>query len=418
MRVVILGAGVVGVTSAYYLRRAGHDVVVVDRQPGPALETSFANAGEISPGYASPWAAPGIPLKALRWLLMRHAPLILKPMPDPAMLRWLLAMLRNCTQTRYDLNKSRMVRLAEFSRDELRTLRETIGIEYDQRSQGTLQLFRTDKQVAASAKDVAVLGRYGVSFEILDRDGCVRAEPGLAASRDRFTGGLRLPDDETGDCHLFTARLTEHLAEAGVEFRFSTAIAALEEYRGRIASARTDQGKIDGDMFLVALGSHSPMLVKPFGIRLPIYPVKGYSITLPVDDPRRAPVSTLMDETFKIAITRLGERIRVGGMAELSGFVPSLPQRRQETLLHCLNDLFPGAASASETRFWCGLRPMTPDGPPIVGATPVPNLFLNTGHGTLGWTMACGSAALITSIIRNERPPVDAGGLGLDRYRH
>ena len=417
MRIVILGAGVVGVTSAYYLAEAGHEVVLVDRQPGPALETSFANAGEISPGYASPWAAPGIPAKAVRWLMMKHAPLIIQPRPDMAMLRWVLAMLRNCTASRYALNKSRMVRLAEYSRDELIALRGALGIEYDERSQGTLQLFRTQKQLDGSADDIAVLQSYGVPYEVLDRSGCVGAEPGLATSQDHFVGGLRLPHDETGDCHIFTRALAQRLPAMGVELRYNTRIEAIEKDGDRITGVRTDDGMLRGDAYLVALASHSPALLAQLGIRLPIYPVKGYSITLPVADAARAPVSTLLDESYKIAITRLGDRIRVGGMAELSGYDRSLSPRREATLRHSLNDLFPGAAdNNAPSGFWSGLRPMTPDSTPIIGRTPVSNLFLNAGHGTLGWTMACGSGRLIASIIGGTPPPIDPEGLELARY--
>jgi D-amino-acid dehydrogenase len=412
----VLGAGVIGVTAAYYLHRAGHEVVVIDRQPGPALETSFANAGEISPGYASPWAAPGIPLKAIRWLMMRHAPLILKPGLDPSMLRWLAAMLRNCTPARYALNKSRMVRLAEFSRDELASLRAHLGIEYDERARGTLQLFRTPRQMDASGKDIEVLRTYGIDYELLDRSGCIAVEPGLDSSAERFHGGLRLPKDETGDCHLFTTRLTERLIAEGVAFRFSTAIHSLETSGGRISGVRTDRDPVTGDAYVLALGSHSAGWVRPLDIRLPVYPVKGYSITVPITQAGRAPVSTLLDETYKVAITRLGSRIRVGGMAEISGFDNSLPKRREITLLHCLNDLFPAAADLSRTNFWSGLRPMTPDGPPIIGPTPISNLFLNTGHGTLGWTMACGSGALLAALISGKSPPIDPEGLDLQRY--
>lgn len=416
MKVVILGAGVVGVASAYYLAEAGHEVTVIDRQPGPALETSFANAGEVSPGYASPWAAPGIPMKALRWLLMEHAPLILRPKLDMAMMRWVLAMLRNCTESRYALNKSRMVRLAEFSRDELIALRQRLGIEYDQRSMGTLQLFRTEKQLAASAGDIAVLQSYDVPHELLDRDGCIRAEPGLAASRGHFVGGLRLPNDETGDCRIFTTALAGWLAANGVTFYYDTHIEGLDRDANGIRAVRTAAGEMRGDAYLVALASHSPALLRPLGIRLPVYPVKGYSITLPVADADRAPVSTLLDESYKVAITRLGSRIRVGGMAEISGFNTDLPPRRQATLQHVLNDLFPGAAADADANFWSGLRPMTPDGTPVVGATSIPNLYLNTGHGTLGWTMACGSGRLAASLIGGTPPPIDPTGLGLARY--
>lgn len=417
MRVVVLGAGVIGVTSAYYLAEAGHEVVLVDRQPGPALETSFANAGEISPGYASPWAAPGIPVKALRWLFMKHAPLIVSPRIDMAMLRWILAMLRNCTPKRYALNKSRMVRLAEYSRNELIALRGRLALDYDHRSLGTLQLFRTQKQFDHSADDIAVLENYGVAYELLGREGCVGAEPGLSAAQGRFVGGLRLPGDETGDCHLFTRQLASRLPAMGVELRYNSHVAGLEMHAGRVEGVRTDAGLIRGDAYLVALASHSPALLRPAGLSLPVYPVKGYSITLPVADAACAPVSTLLDESYKIAITRLGDRIRVGGMAELSGFDAALPPQREATLRHSLGELFPGGADmTAPSHFWSGLRPMTPDSTPIIGATPVSNLFLNTGHGTLGWTMACGSGRLIASLIGGERPPLDPTGLGIDRY--
>jgi D-amino-acid dehydrogenase len=416
MKTVILGAGVVGVTSAYYLAKAGHEVTVIDRQPGPALETSFGNAGEISPGYASPWAAPGIPLKALRWLTMRHAPLIIDPRLSVEMVRWVAQMLRNCTAARYSLNKSRMVVLAEHSRDLLVDLRRELGIEYDHRSQGTLQLFSSARQLEGSAKDIEVLRSYGIPFELLDHQGCIGAEPGLAYSQRPFAGGLRLPHDETGDCQKFTTAMADLLAAQGVTFRYNTRIDGLRMAGDRIAAVDTDAGPIAADQILVALGSFSAGLLRPLGLRVPVYPVKGYSITLPITHPDRAPVSTLLDENYKVAVTRLGDRIRVGGMAELSGYSHTLPKRREETLLRCVTDLFPGAADLSETHFWSGLRPMTPDGPPIIGPTRIPNLFLNTGHGTLGWTMACGSGNLIASLMTGRKPPVDPSGLALSRY--
>lgn len=417
MRIVVLGAGVIGVTSAYYLAQEGHEVVLLDRQSGAALETSFANAGEVSPGYATPWGAPGIPTKALRWLLMEHAPLILRPQADPSMITWLLQMLQNCSASAYAINKSRMVRLAEFSRDQLVDLRGKLGIEYDHRSQGTLQLFRKQKQIDASAEDIEVLKSYGVPYEMLDRDGCVAVEPGLAQSRDNFIGGLRLPHDETGDCHLFTQKLAALLPSMGVDIRYNTEIEAVLKEGGAISGVKTNNGIVTGDAYLVALASFSPAMMRPLGLKLPIYPVKGYSITVPIADADRAPSSTLLDESYKIAITRLGDRIRVGGMAELSGYRRDLTPRREKTLFYSLNDLFPGAAvEGAESNFWCGLRPMTPDSVPIVGETKIPNLFLNTGHGTLGWTMACGSGALISSIISGTETPIDPEGLSIARY--
>jgi len=416
MRVAVLGSGVVGVTSAWYLAQAGHEVVVIDRQAGPALETSFGNAGEISPGYASPWAAPGIPLKALRWLAMEHAPLILRPQPDMAMLRWLIAMLANCNALSYAINKSRMVRLAEFSRDCLIALRADTGIRYDERMQGTLQLFREEKQLAGIAKDIAVLEADGVPFEVLDKAGCIAAEPGLAASTAPIAGGLRLPNDETGDCFKFTTSLAEMAAAKGVEFRYDTCITRLVEDKGRIVGVETDKGTIAADAYLVAMGSFSPQLVAPLGLKLPIYPVKGYSLTVPITDADGAPVSTLLDESYKVAITRLGDRIRIGGMAEISGFNNKLPQARRATLEHSAQSLFPGSGDYENATFWSGLRPMTPDSTPVIGTTRIGNLFLNTGHGTLGWTMSCGSARVIADIISGRKPEIEAADLGISRY--
>ena len=416
MKVVVLGAGVIGVTSAWYLAKAGHEVTVIDRQPAAALETSFANAGEISPGYASPWAAPGIPVKALKWMFMEHAPLVIQPKPDWTKLSWMARMLMNCTAEAYKVNKSRMVRLAEYSRDCLMDLRAETGISYDERTQGTLQLFRTEKQVAAAEKDIAVLKADGVAFEMLDADACVAAEPGLAPSRSKIAGGLRLPGDETGDCFKFTQSLAQMAAALGVTFRYGVGIDRLEQGAGRIIAVHTSEGRVTADAFVLALGSHSPMLVREFGIKLPVYPVKGYSITVPIVDAARAPVSTVMDETHKIAITRLGDRIRVGGMAEIAGFDMSLNAKRQATLTHSVEDLFGGAGNQSKATFWCGLRPMTPDGTPIVGRSPIANLFLNTGHGTLGWTMAAGSGRVLADIVSGRRAGIETRDLGYARY--
>ncbi|MBI1243943.1 MAG: FAD-dependent oxidoreductase [Alphaproteobacteria bacterium] len=417
MKVLVLGGGVIGVTTAYYLARAGHEVTVVDRQAGPALETSFANAGEISPGYASPWAGPGIPVKAVKWLLMPHGPLVVRPRFDPAMWAWIIRMLRNCTSARYARNKNRMVPLAEYSRDSLRDLRAETGISYDERSQGTLQLFRTQKQLDAIGSDIAVLRSIGVPFEVLDRDGCIRIEPALARVRERFVGGLRLPNDETGDCHLFTTRLAEMSAGLGVRFLYDTQIHAIERSGGRIERVSTSAGTLSADAYVAALGSYTPLLLRPLGLHLSVYPVKGYSLTLPIVNPAAAPESTVMDETYKVAITRLGTRIRVGGTAEISGFDTTLRESRRATLAHSVGDLYPGGGDISRATFWCGLRPMTPDGPPVIGRTPIANLFLNTGHGTLGWTMACGSGRVLADLLSGTTPAIDLEGLSLAAHR-
>ena len=416
MKVVVLGSGVIGTTAAWYLAQDGHAVEVVDRQPGAGLETSFANAGEISPGYASPWAGPGVPRKALKWLLMRHPPLVIRPRLDARMLRWGLAMLRNCTAHRYRVNKARMVPLAEYSRDMLRALRRDIGIAYDDRSRGTVQLFRTQAQLDATGADVEVLKSFGVPYELLDVEGVIRAEPALARVREKFVGALRLPGDETGDCALFTQRLAARAQDAGVVFRFDTRIDGIDVAGDRVEGVRTAAGYVRGDAYLVALGSYAPLLLRPLSIRLPVYPVKGYSITVPVVEPSGAPESTVMDETHKVAVTRLGDRIRAGGTAELAGFDLTLHEGRRQTLLHVVGDLFPHGGDAQRATFWTGLRPMTPDGPPVVGGTRLRNLFLSTGHGTLGWTMAAGSGRVIADLIGGRKPAIGVDGLSIARY--
>jgi D-amino-acid dehydrogenase len=418
VKVLILGSGVIGVTSAYYLARAGHEVTVIDRQPKPALETSFANAGEVSPGYSSPWAGPGVPVKAIKWLLMKHGPLVIRPKPDPVMWIWLLKMLRNCTSARYAVNKGRMIPIAEYSRECLRALRSETGIRYDERERGTLQLFRYAAQLDQTAGDIAVLKQYGVPFEVLDRAGCVAAEPALSAVQDKIAGGLRLPLDETGDCHMFTQALALEAEKLGVRFAFNVGIEGLTADATRVIGVVTSAGVMQADAYVVALGSWSPRLVRPLGISLPVYPVKGYSITVPVSDPDAAPVSTVMDESYKVAITRLGDRIRVGGTAEVSGYSTKLYAARRATLDHSLTELFPRGGDLGKATFWSGLRPMTPDGPPVIGATRYANLHLNTGHGTLGWTMACGSGRVLADLLSGRKPDIDTSELAITRYDH
>lgn len=415
MKVVVLGAGIIGVTSAYQLAKAGHEVTVIDRQQGPALETSFANAGEVSFGYCSPWAAPGIPMKAIKWLFMHHAPLILRPKVDGAMLSWLVKMLSNCTSERYAINKSRMLRLADYSRISLAALREETGIAYDERMQGTLQLFRTQAQLDASAKDVKALAADGIPYEVLDPDGCIRVEPALRHVRGKIVGGLLTPKDETGDCFKFANALAAKTIELGVKFQYGTTIKGLDIEGSQVRGVVTDRGHLNADAIVVALGSYSPLLLKPLGISLSVYPVKGYSLTIPITDASRAPESTVMDETYKIAITRLGDRIRVGGMAEISGYTNDLGLARRRTLEHSVTDLFPGG-DVAKASFWSGLRPMTPDGTPVIGPTKIKGLYLNTGHGTLGWTMSSGSARVISDLVSGREPDIDATDLAISRY--
>ena len=421
MKVLILGSGVVGVTSAYYLAKKGFTVTVIDRQPAVGMETSFANAGQISPGYSAPWAAPGVPMKALKWLFQRHAPLAVKPDFSLWQLQWTLKLLRNCTAARYDINKERMVRLAEYSRDCIGELRSETGIAYEGRTQGTLQVFRTQKQLDAEAKDIKVLTRLGVPFEHLDPDGCARAEPALSLVKDQLLGGLRLPHDETGDCQLFTQNLADKAKKMGVIFRQDVQIERLttenSQLKGVEISTKNGKEMLQADHYVVALGSYSRQLMQGLGINIPVYPVKGYSLTVPVIDTYAAPISTVMDETYKVAITRFNSRIRVGGMAELSGYDLSLNPRRRETLEMVLNSLFPNGGDISKGQFWTGLRPMTPDGTPIIGkVAQANNVWLNTGHGTLGWTMACGSAQVLADLMAGQKPAIASDDLALSHY--
>ncbi|CAB3735832.1 D-amino acid dehydrogenase 1 [Achromobacter deleyi] len=419
MHVIVLGSGVIGTTTAYYLARQGAKVTVLDRQPGAAQETSYANAGQVSPGYSTPWAAPGIPLKAIKWLFKKHAPLAIRLDGSLYQLKWMAAMLANCSAERYAVNKERMLRLAEYSRDCLRELRIDTGIHYEERTRGTLQLFRTDAQMEAARRDIAVLEEVGVPYELLDRNRLVSAEPALARSLHKLAGGLRLPNDETGDCRLFTTRLAEMAAALGVDFRYNQPVAGLTTAGGQVTGVRVGDQVLTADRYVAAFGSYTRGFLEPLGLDLPVYPVKGYSLTIPMKDEAAAPVSTILDETYKIAVTRFENRIRVGGMAELSGFDLRLKDARRKTLELVVNDLFPGSGDVPRAEFWTGLRPMTPDSTPVVGPTRYGNLFLNTGHGTLGWTMACGSGKLVADQVMGQRPQIRTDGLDLSRYdRH
>jgi D-amino-acid dehydrogenase len=336
------------------------------------------------------------------------------------MWRWGLAMLANCTEARYAINKARMVRLAEYSRDCMVQLRKDTGIAYDERMQGTLQLFRTRKQLDGIAKDVEILSQYKVPYQVLDRAGYLQYEPALADVQHKFVGALRLPGDETGDCYLFTCRLAEMAKAMGVQFRFGTTIRALSAEGGAVRGVVIDAGgrteQLQADRTLVALGSYSAAMLAPLGLRIPVYPVKGFSITVPITDAAKSPESTIMDETHKVAVTRLGNRIRVGGTAQLSGFDLQLNASRRRTLEFVVTDLFPHGGDVARAEFWTGLRPMTPDGTPIVGPAPLANLWLATGHGTLGWTMAAGTGRLLADWMGTGKPEIDTTGLTIDRY--
>jgi D-amino-acid dehydrogenase len=417
MRIIVMGAGVIGVTTAYYLTRGGAEVLVLDRQAGPGLETSYANAGELSYGMTSPWAAPGVPVKALKWLFMKRRPLFIWPLISPTMWMWGLQMLRNCNEESYRINKGRMVRISNYSRDVLPDLIAETGIEYDGRAQGTLQLFRTAKQMKASKADQDILAEFDSPYEVLGRDACIAVEPALAEVRNKFVGGLRLTADRTGDCRMFTMALADKCAEMGVEFQYGQLIKGIAVESGRVAGVDTEiAGRITGDAYVCALGSYGPKVLNSIGVKLPVYPVKGYSVTLPVTDDAYAPQSTIMDETHKVAITRLGDRIRVAGTAEIAGYSNRLGPHATDTVRHVISDLFPKGGDIGKAEGWTGLRPMTPDGTPVLGPSRYENLYLNTGHGTLGWTMACGSGRAVADLVLGKEPEISFDGLTADRY--
>ncbi|WP_297428075.1 D-amino acid dehydrogenase [uncultured Acinetobacter sp.] len=416
MRVLVLGSGVIGVASAYYLAAQGAQVTVLDRQSGPAEETSFANAGQISPGYSTPWAAPGIPFKAVKWMFQHHAPLAINLDGSLWQLNWMAQMLKNCNPASYSINKERMTRVAEYSRDCLRQLRQDTGIHYEYRSKGTLQVFRSEAQLDMVQRDIAVLQACGVSHQLLvGAEQLAQVEPALAYAQDKLVGGLHLPNDETGDCYLFTNALAGVAQEMGVEFKFNQNVERLITQGDEIKGVVVNGEVLTADKYVLAFGSYSRDFLKPLQLDLPVYPVKGYSLTVPIMDEKFAPQSTVLDETYKIAMTRFDRRIRVGGMAELSGFNRELNTDRRATLEMVTQELFPGG-DLSQAQFWTGLRPMTPDSTPIIGATRFSNLFLNTGHGTLGWTMACGSGKLISDLVMNHQPDISTEGLSIQRY--
>ncbi|HEB1253976.1 TPA: D-amino acid dehydrogenase [Escherichia albertii] len=393
MRVVILGSGVVGVASAWYLNQAGHEVTVIDREPGAALETSAANAGQISLGYAAPWAAPGVPLKAIKWMFQRHAPLAVRLDGTQFQLKWMWQMLRNCDTSHYMENKGRMVRLAEYSRDCLKALRAETNIQYEGRQGGTLQLFRTEQQYENATRDIAVLEDAGVPYKLLESSRLAEVEPAQAEVAHKLTGGLQLPNDETGDCQLFTQNLARMAELAGVKFRFNMSVEQLICDGEQIYGVKCGDEVIKADAYVMAFGSYSTAMLKGI-VDIPVYPLKGYSLTIPIADEEGAPVSTVLDETYKIAITRFDNRIRVGGMAEIVA----------------------RGGHVEQAVFWSGLRPMTPDGTPIVGRTRFKNLWLNTGHGTLGWTMACGSGQLLSDLLSGRTPAIPYEDLNVARY--
>ena len=392
MRIVVLGAGVVGVTCAWYLRQAGHEVQVLDRREGPGLETSFANGGQISADHAAPWAKPGVPLQALKWMTQEDAPLLFRLRADPAQWRWGLQFLRNCTAERYKENAARLQRLGRYSRAQLQALRQDTGIQYDRAARGILVLYTEGRQFEPGMKTP---------------DECVAFEPALATMKDRLTGGRMYAEDESGDAYKFTVGLAKLCEANGVAFEFAVDIQGFSREKEKITGIRTSKALIQADAYVLALGSYSPLLARPLGIDLPIYPLKGYSVTMPVKDPAAAWTVSLSDEAHKLVLSRLGDRLRIAGTAELNGYNTDINEVRCEAIVRRVMELFPGAGDPQKATYWAGLRPATPDNLPCVGRTKYPNLFLNTGHGTLGWTHACGSGRMLADVVSGRPTEIE-----------
>ena len=418
MKVIIAGSGIVGISSAYYLAKAGHEVTVIDQESAAALGTSFANAGRLSYGMSSPWAGPGIPFKAMKWLVAKYAPLVINPKLSILTMKFLFRILKNCTASRYEINKSRMIRVSKYSKKAIAEFVKEHDFDFELKSHGLLQVFRTQAQIDTSKKDMTVLDAYNIKYESLDVEGCIEAEPALVHVKDKIKGGLRYLEDQSANCFLFADNLTRICKDMGVKFDFNVTIQKLNTVDKTLTGIQTNKGEYQADKYIIALGSASADLVSPIGMQLPIYPVKGYSITVPVKSDIDAPQGTLMDETYKVAITRLGDTVRVAGIAELTGYDKTLSKSGDRITQFVLNDLFPKAVEqVPDDHLWAGLRPMTPDGTPIIGKTPYDNLFLNTGHGTLGWTMGLGSGKIINSIVSGEMPEIDIEGLDMFRYQ-
>ena len=403
MKIVVLGAGVIGVTSAWYLAEAGHEVTVLERRAQPGLETSFANGGQISAGHAEPWAKPAVLPKLVKWLGHEDAPLLFRPRLDWAQWRWGLGFLRECIPGRFERNARTLAGLAGYSRECLIALRESTGIHYDELTRGILQFATRPSDFETLAKQAEAMRAFGAKREIKTAAECRALEPALQHAEEPVVGGIYDPHDESGDAFKFTSQLAERARARGVTFRTNRTVDAIEREGERVEAVRAGGESVRGDAYVLCLGSYSPLLLAPLGIRIPVYPLKGYSITLETTE---GPTVSLTDEAAKIVISRLGDRLRAAGTAELTGYDTSINAGRCDAILQRIRTLFP-RIKVGQVTTWAGLRPATPSNVPVIGRTRLANLFLNTGHGTLGWTLACGSGKALADLVSGRKPDVD-----------
>jgi len=417
VKVVVLGAGVVGTAAAWYLVKNGHEVTVVERQPGAGLETSFANGGQVSPCHAEPWANPGTPLQALRWLGHADAPLVFQWWRyDPQLWAWLVRFLANCTPGRTAINTDRTLRVALYSRACLQALRAETAVAYDQKTLGILHVYRDPRTFDHASASAGLMTTLGLNRAVKTVAEAAAIEPALRGVAGELAGAIFTPDDESGDAHKFTQALAALAATRGVNFRFDTTVTGFKREGDKVTAVITDRGDITGDAYLMAMASWSTPWAKMLGLKLPVYPAKGYSATLPVTDPAKAPQVSITDDEHKMVYSRLGNRLRCAGTAELAGWNDTMTPVRSAAILRHAKALFPGAGDFDAAELWCGLRPTTPDSVPLLGRTKLRNLFLDTGHGTLGWTMSCGSGKAVADLISGHPPEIDMNGLGIDRF--
>jgi D-amino-acid dehydrogenase len=413
MQVAVIGGGVIGVCTAYFLAVAGHEVVVIERYGNVAQEASFGNTGILSPGYAVPWAAPGMPKKILSYLLKSEAPVLLKATVDPALWRWMRMWLAECEIERHRINAARMQRMVLYSRDILHSLQQDHALEYEQTT-GFLQLFRSNRELEMARPAIELLAEYGIGHRLVDADAARQIEPALAVHTP-LAAGLYFPQDESGNCPLFTRQLKNIAESIGVEFHFNSAVSAIDSAGDRI-TMHIEERSFSADAVVIAAGSDSMQLLEPLGIRMPLYPVKGFSATALIKNLDEAPLAALMDESYKVAISRMGNRIRIAGTAEIGSRTLDFRDAALRTLIKVGNDWFPDAANYNTASFWCGAPLMLPDGLPLLGTTSARNVFINTGHGLTGWAMAAGSGKVLADIISGKTPDIDIDGLTLSRY--